>query len=81
MPGFALPRARFRPRYPGGLTGRESAIIRGRYGIGGERRSLGDLAAELHLSRARVGPDRARGDVKLRESCDAPAAPLQAQTA
>jgi RNA polymerase primary sigma factor len=52
------------------LAPRELAIVRGRYGIDGEQRSLRDLAAELRMSVERVRQIEELAMDKLRESCD-----------
>jgi RNA polymerase sigma factor (sigma-70 family) len=53
------------------LTPRELAIVRARYGLDAEQRSVPDLAAELQLSSERVRQIERRAMSKLRESCDA----------
>jgi RNA polymerase sigma factor (sigma-70 family) len=52
------------------LSPRELAIVRGRFGIDGARRSLHGLAAELRLSTERVRQIEQAAMLKLRESCD-----------
>jgi len=56
------------------LTGRELSIIRGRYGLGGRRYSLSELAEEWQVSRERVRQIERVAMGKLRDSCDAPRA-------
>jgi RNA polymerase sigma factor (sigma-70 family) len=52
------------------LTPRELAIVRGRYGMDGEQRSLRNLAAELSVTTERVRQIEEVAMRKLRESCD-----------
>jgi RNA polymerase sigma factor (sigma-70 family) len=52
------------------LTPREGVIVRGRFGIGGRRRSVAELALELSVSTQRVRQIEQGAMRKLRESCD-----------
>jgi DNA-directed RNA polymerase sigma subunit (sigma70/sigma32) len=63
--------ARSLPAVLATLTARELAVVRGRYGIGGDQRSLRELATELSLSAERVRQIEQIAIGKLRESCDA----------
>jgi RNA polymerase sigma factor (sigma-70 family) len=62
--------ARALPAVLATLTPRELAIVRGRYGMDGERRSLGELGAELHVSPERIRQIEREAMRKLRESFD-----------
>jgi RNA polymerase sigma factor (sigma-70 family) len=53
------------------LDARERAIVSARYGINGDPRSRGELAAELCVSPERVRQIERAAMRKLRESCDA----------
>ena len=63
--------ARVLPAVLATLTPRELAVVRGRYGIGGDQRSLRELATELSLSGERVRQIEQIAIGKLRDSCDA----------
>ncbi|HWF52569.1 MAG TPA: sigma-70 family RNA polymerase sigma factor [Solirubrobacteraceae bacterium] len=62
--------ARGLPKVLETLTPRELTIVRGRYGIGGEQRSVSDLAAALGVSNERVRQIERAAIGKLRQSFD-----------